>query len=243
MNKTIEVMKQHRSIRKFKDKQVSDKTVKTIIEAAQWASTSNFIQAYTVIRVKDKQKRKTIATLAGPQPWVEESPVFLIFCADLKRAQQACQIENKMMETGFTEQFIIATVDVSLLAQNAVIAAESLGLGGVYIGGIRNDPETVSGLLNLPDQVYPLFGLCLGYPADLPEQKPRMPVDMILMDDRYQVFSDQLNQYNDICSSYYESRSSGARMETWTGQISAMMSSKLRPHMKSFLENKGFLQK
>ena len=149
MNQVIDLLKNHRSIRKFKPESVSNEKVHTIIEAAGWAATSNFIQAYTVIRVKNKETRKQIAALAGPQPWVELSPLFLVFCADLKRAQTACHYENKEMVPGYTEQFIISTVDVALAAQNAMIAAESLGLGGVYIGGIRNDPETVCKLLKI----------------------------------------------------------------------------------------------
>jgi len=214
--------------------------VHAIIEAAGWASTSNFIQAYTVIRVKNKETRKQIAELAGPQPWVETSPLFLVFCADLKRSQSACSYENEKMVSGFTEQFIIATVDVSLAAQNAMIAAESLGLGGVFIGGIRNNPERVCNLLKIPDHVYPVFGMCLGYPDEKQEQKPRLPINMVLKEEYYQEDNMDLKKYNEICSDYYQNRSSASREDTWTGQISIMMSKPARPHMKAFLEKRGF---
>lgn len=240
MNQVIDLLKNHRSTRKFKPKPVSNEKVHAIIEAAGWASTSNFIQAYTVIRVKNKKTRKQIAELAGPQPWVETSPLFLVFCADLKRSQRACTYENKKMVSGFTEQFIIATVDVSLAAQNAMIAAESLGLGGVFIGGIRNNPERVCKLLKIPDHVYPVFGMCLGYPDGKQEQKPRLPVNTILKEDYYQEDKTDLKKYNKICSDYYQNRSSSSREDTWTGQISIMMSKPARPHMKTFLEKKGF---
>ncbi len=240
MNQVIRLLKNHRSIRKFTPEPVSDEMVVAIIEAAGWASTSNFIQAYSVIRVTKEQTRKQIAELAGPQSWVETSPVFLIFCADLKRAENACFHENKKMVPGFTEQFIIATVDASLAAQNAMIAAESIGLGGVFIGGIRNDPEKVSALLKIPEHVYPVFGMCLGYPDDKPEQKPRLPVDVVLKEERYQEDAAELTKYNDICEEYYQNRSSGSRDDTWTLQISEMMSKPARPHMRAFLEKKGF---
>ena len=90
MNQVIRLLKNHRSIRKFTPEAISDEMVYAIIEAAGWAATSNFIQAYSVIRVTEKQTRKQIAELAGPQRWVETSPVFLVFCADLKRAKNAC---------------------------------------------------------------------------------------------------------------------------------------------------------
>ncbi|WP_299977242.1 oxygen-insensitive NADPH nitroreductase [Desulfobacula sp.] len=240
MNQVINLLKNHRSIRKFKPEPVSNEKVHAIIEAAGWASTSNFIQAYTVIRVKNKETRKQIAKLAGPQPWVETSPLFLVFCADLKRSQGACIHENKEMVSGFTEQFIIATVDVSLAAQNAMIAAESLGLGGVFIGGIRNDPERVCKLLKIPDHVYPVFGMCLGYPDEKQEQKPRLPVNVVLKEDDYQEDKTDLKKYNEICRDYYQNRSNSSREDTWTSQISVMMSKPARPHMKAFLEKRGF---
>ncbi|MBI9045603.1 MAG: oxygen-insensitive NADPH nitroreductase [Anaerolineaceae bacterium] len=240
MNQVISLLKKHRSVRQFKPESVSREIVHTIIEAAGWAATSNFIQAYTVIRVINPEKRKRIASLAGGQTWVETSPVFLIFCADLNRAKQACIYENKVMLPGYTEQFIIATVDVTLAAQNAMIAAESLGLGGVYIGGIRNDPATVCSLLHIPEHVYPVFGMCLGYPVEQQEQKPRLPVNMILHEDTYQADVLDLKKYNKICHDYYQGRSKTSRDETWTHQIAEMMSKPARSHMRAFLEQKGF---
>jgi len=209
MNQTIKLLKNHRSIRQFTSEPVSDEIVREIIDAAGWSATSNFVQAYTVIRVRNPQTRQQMAELAGSQTWVETSPVFLVFCADLKRSQAACAYENMEMISGYTEQFIIATVDVSLAAQNAMIASESLGLGGVFIGGIRNNPEKVSELLKLPEQVYPVFGMCLGYPAAEPEQKPRLPVDVVLKEETYRQDEAELEHYNETCKTYYQNRSSG----------------------------------
>jgi len=240
MNQVIKLLKNHRSIREFAPETVSDDMVSAIIEAAGCAATSNFVQAYSVIRVRNTTTRKQIAELAGSQRWVESSPVFLIFCADLKRAEMACSYENSEMVSGTMEQFIVATVDVSLFAQNAMIAAESLGLGGVFIGGIRNDPEQVCDLLKIPDHVYPVFGMCFGYPLGEQEQKPRLPVDMVLKEEAYQADEAGLVKYNAICSDYYRNRSRGSREETWTSNISAMMAKPLRSHMKDFLESKGF---
>ncbi len=240
MNDVISLLKNHRSVRQFTTEPVSDETVREIIAAAGWSATSNFVQAYTVIRVRQQSTREAIAELAGGQSWVETSPVFLVFCADLKRSQSACAYEKSEVVSGYTEQFIIATVDVSLAAQNAMVAAESLGLGGVFIGGIRNDPATVSELLKLPEQVYPVFGMCLGHPAGEHEQKPRLPVDVILKEESYQESEAELEHYNEICQTYYQNRASAARDETWTHQIAKMMSKPTRPHMRAFLEEKGF---
>ena len=242
MNDVIELLKKHRSIRKFKLKVIKEEMVLSIIEAAQCASTSNYIQAYTIIQVCDAAVRKEISELAGPQPWVEQSPLFLLFCADVKRLDGACSIHEKKMEKGNAEQFIIATVDTALVAQSTMIAAESLGLGGVFIGGIRNNPDRICELLDIPDNVYPVFGMCLGYPDDDPERKPRLPVDIVLKKDRYSTEGDmqRLKAYDETTCEYYNLRSTCSRDDTWTGQMAEMMSKVMRPHMKGFLNRKGF---
>jgi nitroreductase len=245
MNSTIDLMKSHRSIRKFTGREVDDQTLKTIIAAAQCAATSHFVQAYTVIRVRDSEKRQAIARLAGDQVWVDRAPVFLVFCADFKRLDAACRMHGTTMEKGWAEQFVTATVDTALLAQNVLLAAESLGMGGVFIGGIRNDPQTVCDLLAIPDQAYPVFGMCLGWPAHDPPPKPRLPVDAVLFDDRYPEKHDRavLDEYDRVTNHYYLNRNANLRDETWTRQMADFMGKVIRPHMKAFLEKRGFFLK
>ena len=133
-------------------------------------------------------------------------------------------------------------MDTALVAQNTMIAAESLGLGGVFIGGIRNNPDRVCELLDIPDDVYPVFGMCLGYPADDPETKPRLPVNIVLKKDRYSTEGDEqrLEEYDRTTSEYYNNRSTCSRDDTWTGQMAEMMSKVMRPHMKEYINGKGF---
>ena len=245
MNTIIDLMRSHRSIRKFSDRKVTDETLAAIVSAAQCAATSHFVQAYTVIRVKDLVKREAIAQLAGPQVWVARAPVFLVFCADLTRLAAACRIHGTAMEKGWAEQFVTATVDAALLAQNVLLAAESLGMGGVFIGGIRNDPQKVCDLLVIPDQAYPVFGMCLGWPAHDPPPKPRLPVEAVLFSDRFPERHDvdTLAAYDRTTNQYYLGRDSNLKDETWTRQMAGFMSRVIRPHMKAFLEKKGFYLK
>ena len=245
MNPTIDLMQAHRSIRKFTEREVDDETLKTIIAAAQCAATSHFVQAYTIIRVQNMKKRQAIAELAGPQVWVAQAPVFLVFCADLSRLEAVCRVHDTVMQKGWAEQFVTATVDTALLAQNVLLAAESLGLGGVYIGGIRNDPQTVCDLLAIPDQAYPVFGMCLGWPAHDPPPKPRLPVDAVLYTDRYprQADTDMLAAYDRTTNHYYLNRNNNLKDETWSRQMAEFMGRVFRPHMKAFLKKKGFFLK
>ncbi len=244
MNQTIELLKSHRSIRKYEDKPIDKEVLNTIVEAGQWASTSSYVQAYSVIRVKDKEKREAMAVLSGDQKNVRTAPEFLVFCADLNRLNTACQMHDVTMEDGFIELLLIASIDASLCAQNVLVAAESLGLGGVYVGGIRNNPVEMGELLNLPDRVYPVFGLCLGWPAQDPDNKPRLPQSLVLYDDVYQEpDSETLEAYDKRVKAYYIKRTKGRIDHSWTKQMADKLSKETRPHMLDYLRNKKFAQR
>ena len=242
MSSVIGLLKSHRSIRKFKDNPIDPEVLNEIFLAGQAAATSSFLQGSTIIRVKNKETRGSLAKLAGNQPYVEKAAEFMIFCADLKRAGNYCREYDKPFEGDYTEHFIIATVDVALMAQSLVTAAESVGLGICYIGGIRNNPLDVSKLLKLPAGVYPVFGLCLGYPDQDPEIKPRLPLSVILKHEVYNEESDQekIQEYDEKIRDYYRTRIGGGHGVSWTEQVSTLLSEKSRPHMKAFLEGQGF---
>ncbi len=241
---TIDLMLKHRSIRSFKNQSIESSVLEKLILAGQSAASSSFIQAYSVIRVTKQSVREKIAEAAGGQSWVIKAPEFLVYCADLKRIELACIQQGQGALEGHTEHFLAASVDVALMAQNVLLAAESIGLGGVYIGGIRNDPQLVSDILALPDQVYPVFGMCLGKPNIEPEVKPRFPVKSVLHQDSYhidQVKAD-VTAYDEAMKHYYESRSSNTRLSDWSSQTAKAVQLKKRKHMMSFLQKRGLLK-
>lgn len=243
MNNVIDLLKAHRSIRKYQDRQVDQKVIEELIRAGQCAATSSFIQACSVIQVNDPTTRQEISHLAADQKYVIEAPVFLVFCADMQRHKLACDMHQAEMLSGFTEQFLTASVDCALFAQNLLVAAESIGLGGCYIGAIRNNIARVDELLNLPDKVYPVFGMCLGYPAQDPETKPRLPVEVILKQETYDDKKDRdlIAIYDNKVKKYYHSRTDGKKDDSWSEQISGMLVKEARPHMLGYLRSKGFL--
>ena len=245
MNSVIDLLKRHRSIRKFASQPISQEVVDTLVGAGQCAATSSFIQACTVIQVTDPETRKTLSHHAADQPYVKEAPVFLVFCADMHRHHVACEMHDAPMQSGFTEQFLTASLDCALFAQNVVVGAESLGLGCCYIGAIRNKIAAVDELLGLPPLVYPLFGLCLGYPAQDPEVKPRLPLPVVLKQERYDdhLDEDRINAYDTVVRSYYQTRTGGRKDNSWSEQISEMLAREARPHMLGYLKSKGFLLK
>lgn len=245
MNETIELLKNHRSIRKFKDKSLSTEQVEAIVRAAQSASTSSFVQAYSILGVSDPDKKKQLAELAGGQSYVEHNGYFLVFCADFHRHKLAADIEGINIDHNLEsmETFIIALIDTALAAQNAAIAAESMDLGICFIGGIRNNIEKVSELLKLPDRVIPLFGMAIGYPEDESAIKPRLPLKAVFHENSYEDKQAELKEYNEIISAYYNERTNGLRQDRWTEQMIGMLTSKQREFMMDFVKSKHFALK
>ena len=147
--------------------------------------------------------------------------------------------------TGLTEQFILATVDVSLFAQNVAVAAESAGLGICYIGAVRNDAARSAELLGLPQQVYPVFGMCIGWPDQEPEVKPRLPVSVVLKENSYNADgeAEAIAAYDEQMRSYYATRSANIKIQGWSEQMAGLLSKESRLHMRLFLESQGFLKR
>ncbi len=244
MNQTIDLLMSHMSIRKFKEKNIEEEKVRAIIEAGQWAATSSHFQAYSIINVQDPHKRQLLAEVTGGQKWVTECPLFLVFCADLHRGKTSWEgFDPKVF--GNTEMFIMATVDAALAAQKAFIAAQSLGLGGVYIGGIRNDLRKVSEILGLPELVYVVFGMCLGYPDEDPGLKPRLPLEVVYKTDSYDESTDaeRIAAYNKVVRQYYLDRTDGKTKDTWSERCGRNMMAKTRDEIGEFLRSKGFCKK
>ncbi|MFS0840259.1 oxygen-insensitive NADPH nitroreductase [Paenibacillus sp. 1P03SA] len=241
MNSVIDLLTRHRSIRKFKPDPIPGDQLQAIIASAQMASTSSSVQAYTIIAATDPALKKELARLAGNQAYVEQCGLFLVFCADLNRLRKATEQSGEVFHQN-TESFLVASMDAALAAQNAAIGAESLGLGICYIGGIRNNPDGVAEALNLPELVYPVFGMCVGVPDQEPSLRPRLPQTAVLHENGYQSGrSDEgVRQYDETTRKYYEERTGGKQSVTWSRSMADKYRQPVRAHLKPFLEKQGF---
>lgn len=244
MNAVMQLQRAHASVRQFTDQPIATELLQQLIECGQCAASSSFIQGYSIVRVVDRDKRNTIAVAAGKQQWIIDAAEFLVFCADLKRVEHACIQAGRGQLEGYTEHFLAASVDVALMAQNVLLAAESAGLGGVYIGGIRNDPQVVSDCLQLPELVYPVFGMCLGWPEVKPATKPRLPAQVVLHEDAYRdSVADDVAAYDTVMRGYYSSRGSNVKDSDWSEQTANAIQGKKREHMLDFLQRRRFLRR
>jgi len=187
-NETIAVMLDHRSVRGYKPDPVPAGALESMIAAAQSAATSSNMQWWSAVAVTDPAKKKVLAEIAGGQKHIEQCPLFIAWVADMSRNQRISNAEKTDFETmPWLETFMVACIDAALAAQNAVVAAQSIGLRTVYIGAMRNDPIRVAKLLDLPHQSFVVFGLCVGYATEKGEGevKPRLPQSTVLHHERY----------------------------------------------------------
>jgi len=187
-NEMLENLLDHRSVRSYLPDALEPGTLETLVAAAQSASTTSNMQVWSVVAVTDPDRKARLSALAGNQRHIAVAPLFLVWLADLSRAGRiGARAEAPVEALPYTEAFIMGVVDAALAAQNAVVAAESLGLGTVYIGGMRNHPTEVAAELRLPPQVVAVFGLCVGRPdpAVKTDVKPRLPQSVVLHHERY----------------------------------------------------------
>ncbi|BBA36311.1 nitroreductase [Methylocaldum marinum] len=207
-NPVLERLLSHRSVRAYSSEPLPAGTLETLVSAAQSAASSSNLQLWSVVAVEDAERRQRLSILAGDQAHIRQAPLFLVWLADLARLRRVAALRGIPAEgLDYLEMFVMATVDASLAAQNAVVAAESLGLGTVYIGAMRNHPEKVAAELGLPEGVFPVFGLVVGHPdpAATPAVKPRLPQDAVLHRETYRLESqdDAVRRYDGIMSAFY----------------------------------------
>ena len=163
-NPTIDLMQSHVSVRSFTEEPVSDEILDTVLEAARRAPTSSNWQTYSIIVVRNEDKKRELAELAGGQGHIEASQVFLAFAADVHRLGIATSLHDVEPATGL-ENTLTPIIDAAIVGEATQIAAESFGLGAVMVGGMRRDASGVAAVLGLPPGVFVVFGMSVGWPA------------------------------------------------------------------------------
>jgi len=243
MNQVIETLKQHRSYRKYENKPVPKEMVEAILDSAQAAPSWANGQQVTVILVEDTARKERLAELCGNQQHIKEAPIFLVFCMDFYRTELAANLENTAF--GAADQsdlLLVGATDAGIALANAITAAESLGLGTVPIGGIRRNAPEVVEYLQLPKYVLPISGLSIGFPAEDPGVKPRLPKESYVHKETYN--SDQigsLKEYNDIFKQYLQER--GSEQANWTNRVANFYKQPYYPSLGPLLKKQGFTAK
>ena len=241
----------HASARQYKPDPVPNEWLESIVAAGQRASTSSNLQAYSVIAVTNTQTRATLAHLCGDQEHIAQAPLFLAFCADLSRLNHAAELRHHPFASQPLEHFLIAAVDAALMAQNVALAAESLGLGICYIGSLRNNPPEVKQLLGLPQLMFPLVGMTVGFPARAGRVRPRLPLKGVLHREAYssENLDEALREYDQdmIATGIYDNRQVAVpgqpdKMEGygWTEHSARRMARPSRTALRQQIQAMGF---
>jgi len=174
-----------RTHRRYAERPVPEPLLRLLLATAFSASSKSDFQQASVIRVQDRLRRDRLAALVPDMPWIGSAPVFLVFCGDARRLERIGGLRGHKSDNGTLEGFFNAAIDAALVLQTFILAAETTGLGCCPISVIRNHADAVAEILDLPDKVFPVAGLCVGYPAQSGHISMRLPLEVTLHTDGY----------------------------------------------------------
>lgn len=252
----IRHLQSHVSVRSFTDTHVTDEQETTIVATATRSATSSNLHSYSIISVRDTRTKDAISTLSGNQEHIRSCGLFLVFCADLYRLSIEAHKRQYPFQGDTTEALLIATVDAALAADRALIAAQALGLGGVIVGAIRNNPEEIAALLKLPRLVYAVMGMSLGYSSKTAPPKPRLPLGALHHREQYDAspFDQSIRAYDRTVAEFGHLVGRQVQPEkypafvgeyTWSEHSSRRMADDrrevMRPHIREFLQKRGLM--
>ena len=178
-------MAEHRSHRRFSADPVGAGLLQLLMACALSAPSKSDLQQADIVHVADRNKIRAIAALIPDMPWIAEAPVFLVFCGNNRRIRQIGEWRGKPFANEHLDHFMNAAVDAGIVLATFIRAAEAAGLGACPVSAVRNRPDEVSALLALPDNVFPVAGLAVGYPAERGRITPRLPLEVTLHVDRF----------------------------------------------------------
>ena len=233
---TLELMLDHRTCRQFSERPVGDDVLDVVLAATFSTPSKSDLQQCSVIVVDDPASRAAIAELIPAMPWVAESPRFLVFCGDSRRIRRIADEAGVVFANDHLDAFLNAAADAAMHLSSFVWAAESLGLGTCPISVVRNHIDEVSEILGLPDHVFPLAGMCVGWPDRTERLSPRLPMSVTVHRDRY------LDDDASVLIADYDRRRSAAQPKgaDWSVAKATMVAQPERAQLARFLRQRGF---
>ena len=181
----VQALLNRRVIRKYKTNPISEQTMALLLSAAQSAPTKSNLQQYSIVIIRDPEVRNAVSELVPSMPWVRNAPVIAIFLGDVRRIRRLAKIRGHTYQNNNADTFMNAAVDAALAMQCFITAADYLGLGTCPISYVRNRIDDLAEILDLPDGVFPISGLCIGYPDDAGYVSMRLPQKVVVHQDLY----------------------------------------------------------
>lgn len=247
----LAVMLDHRTCRQYTDQPVADDLVELLLAAAFSTPSKSDLQQCSVVLVADPQRRGAIADLIPLMPWVRDAPRFLLFCADSRRIRRIAAGHDIPFGNDHLDAVLNAASDAAMHLSTFIWAAESAGLGTCPISVVRNHIAEVSAIVDLPDQVFPLAGLCLGWPARRGWPSMRLPLSVTVHVDRYDDTRapEEIEAYDHRRAAVHQlpadrqldaERWGVADFYGWSTDKARMVARRERDDLVSFLRNRGF---
>ena len=240
MNETIRQLNARKSVRVFLDREISPQEKNAILNAAAQAPTAGNQQLYTIIDVTDPIVKERLVETCDHQPFIASAKMVLIFCADCKKWYDAFELADCAPRLPDVGDLFLAISDTNIAAQNAVTAAESLGIGSCYIGDIMENCEEQRALLNLPKYVFPAAMLVFGYPTEQQKERPkpiRADLRHVVHENAYREMDEQeLRELFSIrCEKKtYEDYMKAFCARKYNSDFSVEMSRSVRSYLKQF---------
>ena len=181
----VQALLNRRVIRKYKTNPINEQTMALLLSAAQSAPTKSNLQQYSIVIIRDPEVRNAVSELVPSMPWVRNVPVIAIFLGDVRRIRRLAEIRGHTYQNNNADTFMNAAVDAALAMQCFITAADYLGLGTCPISYVRNRIDDLAEILDLPDGVFPISGLCIGYPDDAGYVSMRLPQKVVVHQDLY----------------------------------------------------------
>ena len=176
---------ERRTHRRYRDEPVDEALVEVLLACALSASSKSDLQQASIVRVRSRENQAEIGSWLPAMPWIAEAPLFLVFCGDNLRLRRAAALRGKAFPNDSVDMFMNAAVDAGLAMQTFTLAAEAAGLGCCPISEVRTHIDRLTDLLSLPEGVFPIAGLCVGWPAREGFVSMRIPPELAVHEDRY----------------------------------------------------------
>lgn len=243
---------EHRSHRKFASRSVEPGLLRLLFACAFSAPSKSDLQQADIVHVADRAKIKTIADGIPDMPWIADAPVFLVFLANNRRLRQIGEWRGKPFANDHLDHFLNAAVDAALVMMSFIRAAEAVGLGACPVSHVRNHPRELARLLTLPDGVFPVAGLCVGYPAEPGRISPRLPLEVTVHVDRcgetgIREKIDAYDRRRHVLAPYrkqrYADRYANVDFYGWSEDKARQYSVPERADFGAFIREKGFTLK
>lgn len=203
----MELLKSHRTIRKYKTTEISDRLLNDILECGIRSSNTGNMQLYSIIVTRNPDRKARLLPLHFNQPMVVQAPVLLTICFDLNRFMKWCEQSNTTTDFMNLLWLMTGTIDSSVLAQNMCVAAEHAGLGICYLGTTLYNAPEISLVLNLPSGVIPVTTLTMGYPDKIPDLTDRLPMESVVHFEEYRDYPvEQITEYYAVKENLESSR-------------------------------------